>query len=127
MGPLKSAFNLILTTGQDIPSWAEGIMYLIYKGKGDKFSLDNYRGITVNNTLSKVFASLLNKRLTKAVESSGVLGQIQNGGRKGRQGLDSMFILRTILEKSSSCKLPFKNDFSLAFIDLTKAFDKIPL
>ena len=66
---LKKAFNLILLRGETIPSWAEGIMYLIYKGKGDKSDLNNYRGITVNNSLSKVFSSLLNERLSKLVMS----------------------------------------------------------
>ena len=56
------------------------------------------------------------------VESRGVLGQIQNGGRKGRQGLDSLFVLRTILEKSANST----PDLSLLFIDLSKAFDKVP-
>ena len=57
---LTKAFNLILLRGEPIPAWAEGLMYLIYKGKSDKRDLNNYRGITVNNSLSKVFASLLN-------------------------------------------------------------------
>lgn len=61
-------------------------MYLIYKGKGDKRDLNNYRGITVNNTLSKVFASLLNDRLANLVEKRGTLGQLQNGGRITRKG-----------------------------------------
>ena len=46
----------------------------------------------------------------------------QNGGRKGRQGLDSLFVLRTILKKSASST----PDLSLLFIDLSKAFDKVP-
>ena len=102
---LTKAFNLIFLRGEPIPAWAEGLMYLIYKGKGDKSDLN-----------------LLNDRLTHLVESRGVLGQIQNGGRKGRLGLDSLFVLRTILEKSASST----PDLSLLFIDLSKAFDKVP-
>ena len=98
---LKKAFNLILLRGDPIPAWADGLMYLIYKGKGDKRDLNNYRGITVNNSLSKVFASLLNDRLANFVEKRGALGQIQNGGHNNRQGLDTLFVIRTVLEKSS--------------------------
>ena len=52
---ILKAFNIILKTGQHIPSWSEGLMYLLYKGKGDPNDLKNYRGITVNNAISKVF------------------------------------------------------------------------
>ena len=123
---LRKAFNQILLRGEPISAWAEGIMYLIYKGKGNKSDLDNYRGITVNNSLSKVFASLLNDRLSKLVEKRGVLGQIQNGGRSGRQGLDSLFVLRTVLEKSAGSGSTAEKDLALIFLDLSKAFDKVP-
>ena len=96
------AFNLILLRGEPVPAWAEGLMYLVYKGKGDKSDLNNYRGITMNNALSKVFSNLLNERLSHLVEARRVLGQIQNGGRKGRQGIDSLFVLWTISEKSTN-------------------------
>ena len=123
---IQTAFNLILKTGQHIPSWSEGLMDLSYKGKGDPNDLKNYRGITVNNAISKVFSSLLNSRLSDLVEKRGILGQIQNGGRKNRQGLDSLFVLRTILEKKPGKGHSSLNDLSLLFIDLAKAFDKVP-
>ena len=76
---LTRAFNLIILTGQTPPDWTQGIMHLIYKGKGSMTDLNNYRGITVNNALNRLFTSMLNNRLTKLVEQSGALGQIQNG------------------------------------------------
>ena len=66
---LCDAFNIILNTGESIPAWAEGQLHLLYKGKGDKTVLSNYRGITVNNTISKVFTSLLNDRLATLAEN----------------------------------------------------------
>ena len=120
------ASNIILSTGQHIPAWSEGLMYLSYKGKGDISDLKNYRSITVNNTTSKVFSSLLNTCLSDLVEKRGVLEQIQNGGRKSRQGLDSLIVLGTILEKRPGRGHNSLNDLSLLFIDLAKAFDKVP-
>ena len=101
-------------------------MYLLYKGKGDPNDLKNYRGITVNNSISKVFSALINQRLSELLEKRGISGQIQNGGRKNRQGLDSLFVLRTILEKKSGNGHNNLKDLSLLFIDLAKAFDKVP-
>ena len=123
---LQKAFNLILLLGESPPAWAEGLMYLVYKGKGDMTDLNNYRGVTVNNAISKVFTSLLNERLLDIAERSGILGEIQNGGRKGRQGLDSLFTLLTILEKSAGSGATSHKDLSLLFVDLSKAYDKVP-
>ena len=61
--PLCDLFNLVLKKGSSPPAWAEGIMHLVYKGKGDPTDLRNSRGLTVNNSVSKVFTSLLNQRL----------------------------------------------------------------
>ena len=98
-------------------------MHLIYKSKGDMADLNNYRRIMVNNSISKVFTSLLNDRLNKLVEESDVLGQIQNGGCKGRMGMDSLFILRTILEKTLATKM---REASFLFVNLAKAYDSVP-
>ena len=65
-------------------------------------------------------------RLKNLVERTKVLGQIQYGGRTGKQGLDSMFVLRTIIEKSAGSGKTAERDLSLAFVDLSKAFDKVP-
>ena len=65
-------------------------------------------------------------RLAQLVEKRGILGQIQNGGRNKRQGLDSLFALRTVLEKSSGAGKASEQDLSLLFVDLSKAFDKVP-
>ena len=52
-----------------------------------------------------------------------MLGQIQGGNRKGKQGIDNLFVLRTILEKGKGSK--YKN-LAAIFIDLSKAYDSVP-
>ena len=121
--PLTGLFNNVIKHGVTPPAWGEGIMHLIFKGKGDVTNLSDYRAITVNNTASKIFTSIINKRLYKKVETAGTLGQIQNGTRKNRRTQDSLFILRTIIDKAG--KTGNKN-LTLLFIDLAKAYDTIP-
>jgi hypothetical protein len=106
--------------------WREGRMEIIFKGKGDATDMNMYRGITINNSISKLFASLLNMRLTELVEKAGWLGQIQNGFRKNRQGNDSLMILRTIMEKSKQLGNKGDRSLSLLFVDLHKAYDTVP-
>ena len=116
---LTQLFNLCLDKGQTPTSWGKGIMHILYKGKGDTTDLKNYRGLTVNNSISKVFTTILYKRLLKRATDSGALGHIQHGARPGMRATDSLFVLRTIIEKAG-------NEVDLNFIDLTKAYDTIP-
>ena len=116
-------FNAVLLQGTTPSSWGDGITHIIYKGKGEVTELSNYRGITITNTIYKTFTSILNKRITTLVEKSGVLGQIQNGGRRNRQIDDSLFVLRTIIDKAMNTN---NKELSLLFIDLAKAYDSVP-
>jgi hypothetical protein len=76
----------------------------------------NYRPLTVLNSVAGLYTKLLNARLVQVVETHGLLGQIQNGFRKGRSGADSGFILNTVLWKSSA----LRKKPHLAFLDLQK-------
>ena len=87
--------------------WNIGIMHLIYRGKGDINELTNYRGITVNNAISKNFTTLLNSRHNSLVEESGILGNILQGGRYGKRA--------TALKSGKIVD----RDVSLIFIDLS--------
>ena len=69
-------------------------------------------------SLSGLYSRLLNERLTSVVEHHSLLGQIQNGFRKGRSGSDNSFVMNTILWKSKSKR----KKVHLAFIDLTKVW-----
>ena len=88
---LMELFNKILKSKVTPESWREGKVILIYKGKGDRTDMNNYRGITLNNNISKLFSKMLCERLYTLSEKAGWLGQIQNGFRKSRQSLESIF------------------------------------
>ena len=78
---LRKLFNTILSTYNSPIAWNIGLLHLIYKGKGYINDLTNYRGITVNNCISKIFTTILDNRLTPMIEEAGILGNIQQGGR----------------------------------------------
>ena len=123
---LVQLYNMVLSNLSSPLEWNIGIMHLIYKGKGDINDLTNYRGITVNNAISKIFTTLINNRLSPIIEKSGILGNIQQGGRPGKRSTDSLFILRTIIEKSLKSGKIADRDIALIFIDLSKAYDCVP-
>jgi len=59
---LMCIFNHIFDTGIYPEEWSKGVIVPIHK-KGCKSDPSNYRGITLINTMSKVFSLLLRNRL----------------------------------------------------------------
>ena len=113
-------FNRVKNQGKVPDSWKEGRLVLIHK-KGALTDIFNYRPLTVLQSVSALYTKLLNKRLSEVTEVHKLLGEIQNGFRKGRSGGDSAFILNTILWKTSAQQ----KAVHLAFLDLLKAYDTV--
>ena len=102
--------------------WEEDKLILIHK-KLSKSNLDNYRGISISNSLQKLYSRILERRLRRLVEQEGWLSEIQGGFRDNRSTMDQLFILTSIAERAKASK---KKTF-FAFIDMWKAFDSIPI
>ena len=113
-------FNNIKSKGRMPNGWNRGRVTLVHK-RGQRELLGNYRPITVLVSLSSLFSKLLNERLIKVTEKHKLLGEIQNGFRKGRCGADNSFVLDTILWKSKATKKPVH----MSFVDITKAYDSV--
>jgi hypothetical protein len=89
---LVKLMNKMYETG-DFPSgWKTSMLHMIYKGKGDKRDPDNYRGISLLSTLSKVYTGVLVRRLNNWLEKRGAISECQMGFRKGRRTVDNIFI-----------------------------------
>ena len=65
---LTELFGLIWNSEEIPEDWGESIVVPIYK-KGDKEQCGNYRGISLTPVISRIFASLLLKRLSECWES----------------------------------------------------------
>ena len=81
----------------------------------------NCRGISLISTVSKVFSSILNTRLTKIVDSNNVLCEEQNGFRKMRSCIEHIYTLSTIIKM----KRKINKSVFVCFIDFSKAFDSV--
>ena len=110
----------LLWNGHEPPEdWRRDLICPIYK-KGNKTDCNNYRGISLMSHAFKVYERILESRLRGYVESK--LGEWQNGFRPGRGTTDMIFSLKMIFEKSWEWNM----DRYIAFIDLEKAFDRVP-
>ena len=93
----------------------------IWKRNGDAQDPGKYRGITLLSHIIKLLERILDKRWCERVEQE--FGEEQLGFSKGRVATDGMFSLRQLVEKS----LERQGYMALAFVDLEKAFDTVPI
>ena len=61
-----------------------------------------YRPITVPSNILRLITVRMCKRMTKIVEEKGMLGPEQFDFRKGRNTLDAVFVLTTLLNKAKA-------------------------
>jgi hypothetical protein len=89
--PLLTTFNCFLAKGFP-EALSTKVVYALFKG-GDASEFDNYRGITVGPILAKLFAIILDKRLSKWAKQHGLRAKGQAGFRKDYRTIDQLFIL----------------------------------
>ena len=101
---------------EQIPSkWNMGHITSIWKGKGDKESLQNHQGITVSSSISNILEEVIDRRIGAIVEFS----QGQAGGKKGASPVDHLFLLRGMITTA----IEKKQNLFLTFFDVSKAYD----
>lgn len=76
--------------------WNKAIVIPVHK-KGDKISCHNYRGISLLNTVYKVFSKILLGRLEPLAEEC--IGNYQCGFRKGKSTIDQLATIEQLQEK----------------------------
>ena len=89
----------------------------IYR-KDDNKKPENYGGITLTSTSSKMFTYLLNQRLDQWCENNNILSEAQVAYQPGYGTTDAIYVRRMLLDMHSS-------GMHLAFIDFSKAFDNV--
>ena len=101
--------------------WLRGIISPIPKGNNDQRDPLSFRPITLISIPCKIYANILNKRLTSWIEINNVLCDEQNGFRRQRSCQDHIYALYNIL----NCRKLEKKDTFACFVDAKKAFDTV--
>lgn len=99
--------------------WSVMTLIKLYKNKGDKKVCDNYRGIALLNTTSKIFSRIILNRIQTLIDNQ--LLEIQAGFRSNRSTMDQIFILKMTMERRKE----FNKPLHMCFIDITKAYDSV--
>ena len=116
---LMDLFQTVWMEGRVPEEWRDAILIPIPK-KGDLSYCDNWRGISLLDTVGKLFAKVIQARLQSVVED--VLVDSQCGFRSGRGCVDMIFCARQLMEKARE----HRSDLFMLFVDLRKAYDFIP-
>lgn len=115
---LTKLFNIVPATKRIPESWRQSYLVPFYKNKGDVAQCENYRGIKLTSHTLKVWERILNRRLSALSNIS----ENQFGFRASKSTTDAIQGVRILMEKY---KLN-KKDLHLFFLDLEKAFDRVP-
>ena len=114
--------NFYFNTGTVPSDWNKGLMKPIPKGEGkDPRDPLSYRGITLISIQCKIYADILNIRISKWIEDCNILTDEKNGFRSNRSCMEHIYILYTVINKRKPAKLPTY----ASFVDAKKAFDTV--
>ena len=103
------------------PSWKRSTTILIHKGD-DVTNLDNWRPIALQNTLYKVYTSIITRRVSSwAIITNKVISPSQKGFLPYEGCLEHGFVLKSILQDSRR----HKKEACIAWLDLRDAFGSV--
>lgn len=115
---LAEFFNQIIKEKEIPADWRSSITVPIWKKKGNPADCNNYRPIRLLSHTMKVFERIIDNRIREIVR----LSVNQTGFVKNCSTTDAIHAARLLFEKHREKKI----HLHAAFLDLEKAFDRVP-
>ena len=110
-------FNFLLCNVMYPFVWCHNKFVALFKS-GDKLDCGNYRGISIMNTLAKIYDLLLMNRLTLWCN----IDKCQAGAQKKRGCVEQIVALRLLMDLAAHKKYKLY----VLFVDFIKAYDRVP-
>ena len=98
--------------------WRDSVIVPIFKEKGDIQDCGNYRGIKMISHTMNIWERIIGRRLRE--ETS--IGEEQFSFMLGRGTTDAIFAARQVIVKHRE----MQKELHIVFIDLEKAYDRVP-
>ena len=97
--------------------WCYNKLVVLFK-KGIRLCCGNWRGLSIGDTLGKLYAKILSSRLSLWM----YIDKCQAGGQDKRGCVEHIAALRLIIDYAKS----EKKKLFILFIDFSKAYDRVP-
>ena len=115
---IRDLATAIIRDGKVPTDWEDSFIVCLYKGKGDALDRGNYRGLKLTEQAMKILERIVNGLIRQVVS----IDDSQFGFVPGRGTTDAIFVVRQLQEKY----LAVNKRLYMAFVDLEKAFDRVP-
>ena len=115
---IRDLATAIIRDGKVPTDWKESFIVCLYKGKGDALDRGNYRGLKLTEQAMKIIERIVDGLIRQVVS----IDDSQFGFVPGRGTTDAIFVVRQLQEKY----LAVNKRLYMAFVDLEKAFDRVP-
>ena len=112
-------FNCILKENRTSSEWDTSVIVNCFKHKSEATERGNYRSLKLLKHMIKIFERITEKEIRKMID---VISEMLFGFMPGRGTIDAIFIALQLQEKY----LGKKKNLYFAFVDLEKAFDRVP-
>ena len=122
VNPFYLIFKISLKTEKVPSAWKLGSISAIYKNKGSKNSVENYRPISLSSIACKILESIIRDSLMKYLMSNNILKNKQFGFMRGRS---TILQLLKVVDKLSEI-LDRGGAVDVIYCDFMKAFDTVP-
>ena len=121
---LRELIIAVVKHGKIPMDWEMSFILNLFKGKGDALNTGNYRGLKLTEHVMKVMEHLIGELIKELVN----IDEMQYAFVKGQGTTDAIFIIRQLQEKYMSRVDSNNKNLTLyfAFVDLEKAFDRVP-
>jgi hypothetical protein len=119
LSSLQELFSMFTSVNMVPKDFSKGVIVPIYK-KGSKTDPGNFRGITLMDSVSKLYSKVLLNRISPYLEAH-IISDEQGGFRKERRCEDQIFSLYDSVRRRKRLGKP---TFML-FVDFRKAFDTV--
>ena len=115
---LADLINATVKEGKVPEEWNNIYIMSLFKGKGSALDSGNYRRLKLTDQVLNVVERVIEKIMRECI----IIDDMQFGFMPWRGATDAIFIVRQLPEKD----LNKNKNLYFAFIDLEKAFDRVP-
>lgn len=118
---LAQLYNACLKLSYFPDAWKVAVIVMIPKPNKDHTLVDNYRPISLLNTLGKLFERVIASKMEDWIIQNKILVNYQSGFRRRFQTKDQIFrLIQSCLAGFNRC-----HKIGTVFIDIQKAFDSV--